>query len=189
MPNLNPLQLTSEELQELENVIAYGENPEAVKRAMALRLLSQGQHPAAIGAMMMVAENTVYRWRRCWQEEGMNGLQSRPRSGRPRKSNAEYRGLLEETLETDPAHYGYSFTVWTSDRLRQHLEQRTGISLSRGRFAILMDEMGYVYRRPKRDLTTQQNQDAKAQAAQLLDELKKGRNTPIVSFSLWTRQP
>jgi len=189
MPTLKPLQLTDEARQQLEEVIAHGDNPEAVKRAMALRWLSQGQHPSAIGTMMMVTENTIYAWRRQWREEGLKGLYQRPKSGRPRKSTEEYRDLLEETLETDPASHNYTFTVWTSDRLRQHLERKTGISLSRGRFAILMEEMGYVYRRPKRDLTTKQNQDAKQQAAQLLDELKKGRNKAIVSFSLWTKRP
>lgn len=189
MSKLNPLQLTEEERQQLEEIIAHGDSPEAVKRAMALRLLSQGQHPAAVGAMMLVTENTVYAWRRQWREEGLKGLYHRPKSGRPRKSNPEYRRLLEETLETDPASHGYIFTVWTSDRLRQHLEKQTGISLSKGRFALLLEEMGYVYRRPKRDLTTKQDQAAKQQAAQLLDELKKGRNKGIVSFSLWMKPP
>lgn len=188
MPKLNPLQLTEEQRQQLEEIIAHGDSPEAVKRAMALRLLWQGQHPATVGAMMLVTENTIYAWRRQWREEGLKGLYHRPKSGRPRKSNPEYRRLLEETLETDPASHGYTFTVWTSDRLRQHLENQTGISLSRGRFAMLMEEMGYVYRRPKRDLTTQQDQDAKQQAAQLLGALKKGRNKQIVSCSLWTKQ-
>jgi transposase len=119
----------------------------------------------------------------------LKGLSYRPKSGRPRQRNADYRRWLEESLETDPANHGYTFTVWTSDRLRQPLEQQTGISLSRGRFAILMDEMDYVYRRPKRDLTTKQDQKAKQQAADLLDELKKGRNKPIVSYSLWTKRP
>jgi len=189
MPKLKPLQLTDEEQQQLEEIIAHGDSPEAVKRAMALRLLSQGQHPSTIGDLMLVTENTIYAWRRQWREEGLKGLYYRPKSGRPRKSNEDYRRLLEETLETGPASHGYTFTVWTSDRLRQHLEQQTGISLSRGRFAILMDEMGYVYRRPKRDLTTKQDQTAKQQAADLLEELKKGRNKPIVSFSLWMKQP
>jgi len=189
MPKLNPLQLTEEERQQREEVIAHGDSPEAVKRAMALRLLSQGQHPATVGAIMLVTENTIYAWRRQWREEGLKGLYHRPKSGRPRKSNPEYRRLLEETLETDPASHGYTFTVWTSDRLRQHLEQQTGISLSRGRFANLMDEMGYVYRRPKRDLTTKQDQDAKQQAAELLNELKKGLSKPIASYSLWTKRP
>lgn len=54
---------------------------------------------------------------------------------------------------------------------------------------MLMEEMGCVYRRPKRDLTTKEDEDAKQQAAHLLDELKKGRNKAIVNFSLWTKQP
>ena len=119
----------------------------------------------------------------------MTGLYYRPKSGRPRKSNVHYRRLLEGTLETDPASHRYTFTVWTSDRLRQHSEQQNGISLSRERFAILTDEMGYVYHRPKRDLTTQQDQNAKQQSADLLDEPQKGLNKPIASYSLWTKRP
>lgn len=188
MSKLNPLQLTVEEQQQLEAIIAHGDSPEAVKRAMALRMLSQGQHPATIGGLMVVTENTIYAWRRQWCEEGLKGLYYRPKSGRPRKSNEAYRQLLEETLEIDPTSLGYTFTVWTSDRLRQHLEQQTGISLSGGRFASLMEEMGYVYRRPKRDLTPKQDQTAKQQAAELLDELKKGLNKGIVSCSLWMKQ-
>src|SRR5215216_5799297 len=107
MPKLNPLQLTEEERQQLEEIITHGESPEAVKRAMALRLLSQGQHPATIAAMMLVTENTIYAWRRQWREEGLKGLYYRPKTGRPRKSNPDYRRLLEETLEADPTSYGY----------------------------------------------------------------------------------
>ncbi len=103
MPKLNPLQLTGEDQQQLEAIIAHGDSPEVVKRAMALRMLSQGEHPATIGAMMLVTENTIYAWRRQWREEGLKGLYHRPKSGRPRKSNEAYRRLLEETLETDPA--------------------------------------------------------------------------------------
>src|SRR5215211_6794537 len=111
MPKLKPLQLTDEEQQQLEEIIAHGDSPEAVKRAMALRLLSQGQHPATIGAMMLVTENTIYAWRRQWCEEGLKGLYYRPKSGRPRKSNPDYRRLLEANLEKNPASYGFHFTV------------------------------------------------------------------------------
>jgi hypothetical protein len=68
------------------------------------------------------------------------------------------------------------------------LEQKTGIRLSTGRFTMLLEREGYVYRRPKQDLTVKQDQAAKQQATELLDELKKGRNTPTLSFSLWTKQ-
>ena len=56
----HPLQFTDEEKQQLEVIIAHGDSPEAVKRAMALRLMSQGQPPATVGAMMLVTEDTIY---------------------------------------------------------------------------------------------------------------------------------
>ena len=180
---------SNEQLESLEEAIKFDERPEVVKRAMALRLLHYGHRPEAVAEMLLVTASTVYQWHHRWEAEGLEGLVDRPKSGRPRKADENYCKLLAEALEVDPGSIGYAFTVWTSDRLRAHLERLTGISLSLGRFSILMDEMGYVYRRPKRDLTAKQDQDAKQQAAELLDELKKGQNVVISSFSLWTKPP
>jgi len=181
--------LSNEQLKTLEEAIKFDERPEVVKRAMALRLLHYGHRPEAIAGMLLVTPSTVYQWRHRWQAEGLVGLVDRPRSSRPRKADENYCQLLAEALQLDPASFGYAFTVWTSDRLRAHLERLTGIGLSPGRFSILMDELGYVYRRPKRDLTAKQDQEAKQQAAALLDELKRGQNVVISSFSLWTKPP
>jgi hypothetical protein len=54
---------------------------------------------------------------------------------------------------------------------------------------MLLEREGYVYRRPKQDLTVKQNQAAQDQATELLDELKRGCNAAMLSFSLWTKQP
>jgi hypothetical protein len=68
------------------------------------------------------------------------------------------------------------------------LTQVSGINLSNGRFADLLKQMDYVYRRPKADLRHKQNLEAKAQVAALLEELKKGQQITIASFSLWTKR-
>ena len=75
------------------------------------------------------------------------------------------------------------------DRLRAHLEQKTGIRLSQTRFGMVLEREGYVYRRPKRDLSAKQNKAAKQQASELIEELKRGQNVVISSFSLWTKPP
>ena len=64
--------------------------------------------------------------------------------------------------------------MWPSERLRNRLEQATGIGLSQSRFAMLLEREGYVYRRPKRDLTAKQDKTVKQQAAELLDGQKRG---------------
>jgi putative transposase len=181
--------LSEAELQVVEQAITSHPDVEVVKRAMALRLLHRGHRPQAVAEMLVVNLSTVYNWCRRWTAEGLDGLVNRPKSGRPRKANEGYCRLLEEALETNPADYDYSFTIWTADRLRAHLERQTGICLSRGRFAELLERQGYVFRRPKKDLGSKQDQTAKQQAAELLDELKRGQNRVISSFSLWMKQP
>ena len=90
-------------------------------------------------------------------------------------------------LEKEPAAYGYRFAIWTSDRLRMHLEKETGILLSEGRFRALLKKKGYRYRRPKYDLSHLQDQTAKKQAEELLEELKKRASETISNSSLWTK--
>jgi transposase len=147
----------------LEDAINGSERPEVRQRGIAIRLLGLGLHPEAVAQMVMVSANTVWTWHRRYRAHGVIGLQDQPRSGRPRKATSEYCRLLKETLDADPAVHGYSFTVWTAERLRDrdHLERETGIHLSLGRFTMLMEREGYVYRRPKQDLALKQDQTAK----------------------------
>ncbi|MBZ0297362.1 MAG: IS630 family transposase [Anaerolineae bacterium] len=181
--------LTDEQLEEVEEAINSSPHPEVRQRAIAIRLLHKGYKPEQVADLVAITANTIWMWHRHWREGGLSGLQDQPRSGRPRKATSEYCQVLEATLNSEPAEQGYSFTVWTMDRLRDHLEKQTGIRLSRTRFAMVMEREGYVYRRPKRDLASKQDKTAKQQAAELIEELKKGRNVVISSFSLWTKQP
>lgn len=189
MPKRRKFTLSSEDLKVVEDTIAHDKRPEVVKRAMALRFLHRGHAPEEVAEMLLVASSTIYNWCRRWEAEGVAGLVNKPKSGRPSKATPEYCQQLDAALEHEPAAYGYAFTIWTLDRLRDHLETQTGIRLSRGRFRILMENRDYVYRRPKRDLTSKQDADAKQQAAELIEELKKGQNLMILSSSLWTKRP
>lgn len=173
----------------MEAVIEASRDARAVKRALALRMLHTGQTPEEVAQPMLVTLTTIYNWRDRWEAEGIAGLANRRKVGRPRKATAAYRQQLSQAVETDPTTYGYSFTVWTLERMRDHRLQATGIHLSSGRFAALLAELGYVYRRPKPDLAARQNAEAKAQASAILEELKKGRHKTIANFSLWTKRP
>ena len=106
----------------------------------------------------------------------MEELANRPKSGRPRKADPNYVALLEETLEQDPQELGYGFTVWTADRLRFHLQTQTGKLLGATQFRALLKEHGFVYRRPKHDLTDLQDPQARAAAEAWLEEQKKCRS-------------
>ena len=188
MPKARDYQLDEKELAKLEDAIHHDKRPEVRQRSNAIRLLHLGHKPEQVAQMQAVSIPTVYGWYNRWRQDGVEGLATKPRSGRPPKTDEEYLWVLKETLEKEPQELGYDFSIWTIQRLRLHLEKETGTSLSPCRLRILLRRQGYRYRRPKYDLGHLQDKDAKAQAAELLDELKKRPSQTISSSSLWTKR-
>jgi transposase len=123
-----------------------------------------------------------------WQAGGLDRLANQPKRPPPRTADAAYQAAAEAALATDPAALGYDFPVWTVERLRDHLEAETGVRLSVNGLGSKLKAWGYVYRRPKHDMTQLQDPEAKAQAREWLDELTRGRWQAISSFSLWPRR-
>jgi transposase len=130
----------------------------------------------------------MYAWRRRFLAQGVEGLANRKKPEGRRKVSAAYIAALEEAVAQPPAHYGYEFAIWTRERLRDHLEQTTGIRISINWIGELLKEQDYVLRRPKHDLRHRQDPVAKAEAQATLDALKKTHVPTISGFSLWTKR-
>ena len=189
MPKARDYHLNEQQLTEIEKAIRQDKRPEVRQRSTVIRLLHLGHKPAEIARMQAISIPTVYGWFKRWQQNGIEGLANKPKSGRPAKADDGYSQALERVLEQEPKDLGYEFVIWTVDRLRQQLEKETGIALSEPRLRALMKRKGYRYRRPKHDLGHLQDKEAKAQAAELLEELKKRPSETISSSSLWTKRP
>ena len=181
-------QLSDEEQQVIQRAMRHDKRPEVRRKAQAIYLLHQGHPVTEVARMVAVSRQTIYVWHDYWLAGGVEGMVRREGSGRRYKASPTYERLLEKTLATDPAELGYEFTVWTLDRLIQYLFEKTGILLSDRTMSNTLNRLGYVYRRPKRDLTHLQDPEAVAQAMVQLDELKKGGHPVPSSSSLWTKQ-
>jgi transposase len=189
MPKQINYTLTDEQYKQVERAIGHDPRPEVVRRATAIRLLHQGHKPAAVGQMLSASRASVQNWHKRWRDGGLEALANQPLPGRPAKADATYREVLERTLDTEPQAWGYAFSVWTVERLSQHLERETGIRLSVARLAYWLNRWGYVYRRPKPDLSQRQDADARQRVQVWLDEVKKQPSTALASSSLWTKAP
>jgi transposase len=189
MPKTLHFKLTENELKQIGKAIKSDKRPEVRQRAMGLRLLHEGQTPKEVAELMSVSQPTVYDWHHRWQENGLAGLANRPKSGRPRKADSHYVERLEAVVEQDPQELGYTFTIWTVDRLRYHMEKETGKLLGPTQFRALLKDNGFVYRRPKHDLTDLQDPQARQAAEEWLEELKKAPKKVRSTYSLWTKAP
>lgn len=176
-------------MAQIQQAIKKDKRSGVSKRAQALYRLHLGDSVQKIANSLLITRKTIYNWHDRWQENGVDGLADKAKSGRPCKATASYRQLLAELIEQEPATYGYEFSMWTNTRMRTHLEQETGIRLSERAFGDRLKAEGYVYRRPKYDVGHLQDAQAIKQAKSNLEELKKGLKQTNSSLSLWTRQP
>lgn len=125
-----------------------------------------------------VSDDSLHRWWTRFLTEGRNGLADRPRPGRPRKLFEEALTLLRTAIAAAPQDYGYPVTVWTIADLTD-LIGRKGWSVGVTTVQRTLHAEGYVYRRPRHDLTHRQDAEAVASAAHVLDTLqKRGLITP-----------
>lgn len=190
MPKAIDFRLSDTELLQINEIIKTSKNSRLVKRATGIRMLHLGHGPDEVARALSVSQPTIYSWFHRWKAEGLKGLEHRPRSGRPAIADASYLQVMEETLERDPGELGYDFTLWTIQRLNQHVSQVTGKQLSDERLRLILQARGWVYRRPKEDLSAVQDKAARQWAEEFLEELKKApfKSQPS-SFSLWTKRP
>jgi transposase len=180
--------LQKEEVDSIVQVMKHDPRSEVVQRATAIHMLHLGQDALSVAEKLAVCKSTVHNWHQRWREGGIEALANEPRSGRPSKTNETYREALEQALDSHPAVFGYSFQIWTLERLVEHLEEQTGIRLSIGRLEFWLERWDYVYRRPQQNLTHKQDAQAKAQMAERLESLKKEVSKTISSSSLWTKR-
>jgi transposase len=189
MPKIINYTLTTESLTKIEQAIKNHKDLRVRQRATIIRMLHLGQKPNEIAELLSIQPSQVYYWHNRWRKEGLAGLADRPRAGRPKAADEQYRKLLAQTIEKDPQELGYAFTVWDSKRLMAHLEKETGVRVTERTFLNILAEEEYVYRRPKHTLDPLQDKVVKARAEATLEMLKKKLNEPKSNFSLWTKRP
>lgn len=186
MPKQNDYTLREEELKQVLEAV---KSPIArvAKRALVLHSLHLGYAPEEIARIQDLSLATVYNHFNRFKAEGMVGLADKPKQGRPPKANADYRQRLLGLIESNPEDLGLGFAVWTLPSLQEYMRRETGIKISQNRLAEVLQEEGYVYRRPKKDLGHKQNESLRQEVKAALEELKKAPKTPILGYSLWTK--
>lgn len=189
MPRKINYTLTTEELQQVQDAIISHRDGRVRIRAQMIHMLHLGKKVSDIAETLCTSNTTVYNWQQRWREAGITGLEERDRPGRPQVGGDEYKEKLEAVIQTEPSELGYGFTVWTIERLIEHMGKETDVYVSEGTMHNRLAELEFVYRRPKHDLGNLQNEDAKKQADALITELKKKQNQAKSNYSLWTKRP
>jgi transposase len=121
-------------------------------RARAVQAALDGMPVTRLAQAYQVNPATIHRWLARYRHNGgLEGLQRRPGSGRPRK-------LRELTLEQwraiilQPASaFGFETDFWTAKRLHQVITQRHAVSVGQRTIVRRLHEAGLSYQKPTRE--------------------------------------
>src|SRR5258708_2629639 len=126
--------LTEEERKTIERLVHARNTPVGkLKRAQIIWLASQGQLTPEIAKQLEVSERMVRNRLHRFNEQGLQGLEEAPRSGRPATYTPEEVGSIIQTALSKPRDVGEDYASWTLDRLVEHLDPVTEIRMQRNR--------------------------------------------------------
>ena len=117
-----------------------------VERARMILLASRGKRVPAMAQALELTETTVRTWLKRFNEAGLDGLQDRPRAGRPVTYQPEQVAEVIATALTDPRQLNQPFACWTLDRLATYLNEEKQIAIKRSRIDELLIAEGLRWR-------------------------------------------
>lgn len=150
VPDLSP-----ERLAELEELYRTTRNVRLRTRAQMVLLAAERRLTAAhIAEIVRASEETVRRWLKRYLAEGVEGLRDEPHPGAPRKVTEEYREGLLHAVRCRPRSLGLPFSVWTLQRLAEHMAEQTGIRVTYESVRAHLKAAGIVLSRPQHTITS-----------------------------------
>jgi transposase len=118
------------------------------------------------------------RWLKRYLAEGVEGLRDEPHPGAPRKVTEEYRKKLVHAVRHRPRSLGLPFSLWTLQRLADHMAEQTGIRVSYESVRAHLKTAGIVLSRPQHTITSPDPQYAlKKRRSKILETAASSRET------------
>jgi putative transposase len=157
---MNRVQTLSEkEIRALERLHQKTDIADVRSRCDMILWSNNGLSPPKIAKLTRFSHDTVVRFIRRYEAEGLAGLFDKPRSGRPRRVTPEYEVKLIEAVKQEPRSLGLPFSNWTTANLADYMAQQTGIEITPRQVENYLKAHGWQLRRPVRTVKHKQDPD------------------------------
>ena len=155
---MKPIQLfplSDEALTELDDLYRTTRDVRIRTRVQMVLLSAEKRMvPSEIASIVRRDEQTVRRWLKRYQAEGLNRLQDRPRPGHPAKVTPAYQELLIRTVRQRPRSLGQPYSLWTLQRLADYMAEETGIRISDEAVRVHLKAADIVLSRPQHKVSS-----------------------------------
>lgn len=109
---------------------------------MAGKLLLQRMSIAEVAEVVEASTSAVGRWKQTVEQEGLEGLNSKPAPGRPPRLSSTERRQLEELLRKGPRASGLTTDAWTCPRIAWLIQQQFGVEYHPDHVRRILEALG-----------------------------------------------
>lgn len=124
----------------LEDRLRKEKDPKVRDRLRMIILLKEGYKQKEVSKIMRVTERTVYTWKKRYEKEGIEGLNTREKPGRKRRLSDEdiegLKGMLEQK------------EYWTTRDVRNLIKIEFNIEYTLRHVARILRKLGMKYQKP-----------------------------------------
>lgn len=130
-------------------LIRKATNPKTVRRAIAVKQMSECETKTEVARRVDAARSSVNRWEKRFREDGVYGLKPAPQ-GAPRTTvNPTLVMAIRWLMTRSPQQLGYAASRWTSPLLAMVLKKLRGIEVHPSTLRRLLPRLGYRWRRAR----------------------------------------
>ncbi|WP_223865347.1 winged helix-turn-helix domain-containing protein [Streptomyces sp. 5-10] len=142
----------------------------------AVELFEQGRSSSVVARMAGIHPESVRRWKRLWEQRGVEALRRRPATGRPPKLDDTQVELVRTGLKQGAQAHGFEADLWTLERAGVVVERVTGVKLARASvWRLLTGRLGWSLQRPRRQAVERDESEIARWVAQEWPRIKRGR--------------
>ena len=143
--NLLGVQLTSEEIQTLDQLSKHHRYADFRRRALGLLALNEGRSVVEIAEILRVSDQPIYNWAKGWRERGLVGILDGHAGGAPVKLTAEMLDVAADIARQEPLTLAR-----IAARIAEHFPEAPAFSLDR--LSIGLKKRGFSFKRTRLSL-------------------------------------
>jgi transposase len=155
--------LSDDEVKALERLHRETNDANVRTRCDMILLSNDGLSPPRIAKRIRFSRYTVVRFIQRYEAEGLRGLYTKPRSGRPRRVTPDYEAELLAAVEKEPRSLGLPFSNWTTSNLAEYMAKQTTIVITPRQVEHYLKVHDWRLRRPVRTVKHKQDPDLVAE--------------------------
>jgi len=120
------------------------------RRRLAAELLRQGVRPAEVARWVKSSRQSVMRWSRLLERDGLRGLRRAERVGRPPVLTDPQLRRLAKLLKAGAVAAGYATEMWKLPRIAVLIQREFGVRLATSSVWRTLQQMGWSVQRTSR---------------------------------------